>query len=104
MASAIALALALWSTGGQTAAEVRRQVSPDRLVGATAAAGWASLRRWTRSIRSSALFPCVRACPPDWKLRKVAERVTHTLASLGPSSADGEPLLTRVFAGAAHAA
>jgi hypothetical protein len=104
MASAVGLALALWSTGGQSAAEVRRQVSPDSVVGATAAAGWAAVRRWTRSIRSSALFPCVRACPVDWKLRKVAERVTHALASLGPSASNGEPLLTRVFAGAAHAA
>jgi hypothetical protein len=104
MASAIALALALWSTGGQSAAEVRRQVSPDVVIGATAAAGWAGLRRWAQAVRRSTLFSCVRACPSDWPLRKVAERTTHTLASLGPHCATDGPLLTRVFAGAAHGA
>jgi hypothetical protein len=104
MASAIAVALALWSTGGQSPAQVRREVSPDAVLGATAAAGWAALRRWARAVRRRALFGCVRPCPPDWPLRKVAERTTHTLASLGPHCATDGPLLMRAFAGAAHAA
>jgi hypothetical protein len=103
-ASAIALALALWSAMGESAATVRHQVSPDVVVGATAAAGWASLRRWTRAIGAGELFACVRACPPDWALRKVAERATHALASTGPHASSGASLLDRVCAGAAHAA
>lgn len=47
-AGAIALALALWGVTGLAPAEVRRRVIPFAFVGATAAAGWASLRRWSR--------------------------------------------------------
>jgi hypothetical protein len=54
-AAAIALALALWGVKGLAAAEVRRRVSPFAIVGATAAAGWASLRRWSRAVRTGRL-------------------------------------------------
>lgn len=47
-AVAIAMALALWSVEGHSAAAVRARVSPFRVVGHDARRGWGSLRRWAR--------------------------------------------------------
>ncbi len=101
-ASAVALALALWGVEGLAPAEVRRRVSPWRKVGATAAASWASLRRWARAVRAAALFAVVRATPAGARLREVAARAATTLAAFAPSSADALPLATRAMLGAAH--
>ena len=80
-ASAIALALALYGVAALAPGEVRRRVSPLQIVGATAAAGWASLRRWSRAVRAGRLFPVVRALPAEATLRQVAARAATTLAA-----------------------
>jgi len=80
-AAAVALALALYGVAGLTRPEVRRRVSPFAVVGATAAAGWASLRRWSRAVRAGRLFPVVRALPAEATLRQVAARAATTLAA-----------------------
>ncbi len=98
-AGAMALALALWGCGGQPAAVVRRQVSPFTVVGATAAAGWASLRRWSRAVRAGQLFPAVRALPAGARLRQVAARAATTLAACAPASG-GLPIESAAFLGA----
>lgn len=85
-AGPIALALALYGVAGLAPAEVRPRVSPLRIVGPTAAAGWASLRRWCRAVRARRLFPAVRALPADATLRQVAARAATTLAAFAPSS------------------
>lgn len=100
-AAAIALALAVWSLEEQTPAEVRAWVSPWRVVGPAAAAAWASLRRWAKAVRGGRLFPVVRELPAGATLREVAARAATTLAALAPSSAEGLPLGTRAFLGAA---
>ncbi len=100
-AGAIALALALWGVAGLAPAEVRRRVSPFAVVGATAAAGWASLRRWSRAVRARRLFPVVRALPVEATLRQVAARATTTLAAYAPG-AGGLCLESAAFLGAAH--
>lgn len=100
-ATAIALALAIWSIEEQTPAEVRARVSPWRIVGPTAAAAWASLHRWAEAVRGARLFPVVRELPAGATLREVAARAATTLAALVPSSADRLPLGTRAFLGAA---
>jgi len=46
---AVVGALGLWCHG-HSAAEVRRRVSPFRVVGEEARRGWRSLRRWTRRL------------------------------------------------------
>jgi hypothetical protein len=97
-AGAIALALALWGCGGRPAGQVRRLVSPHAVVGATAAAGWASLRRWSKAIRAGRLFPVVRALPAEAQLRQVAARAATTLAAFAPGS--GLPLESAAFLGA----
>jgi len=101
-AGAIALALALWGVEKLAPGEVRARVSPWRIVGDAAAAGWASLRRWARAVRAFALFPCVRALPVGERLRRVAARAATTLAAYAPSSAEALPISTRAFLGAAH--
>ncbi len=85
-AGAIALALALYGVAGLAPAEVRRQVSPLRIVGPTAAEDWASLRRWCRAVRATRLFPAVRALPVEASLRRVAARAATTLAASAPGS------------------
>jgi hypothetical protein len=100
-AGAIALALALWSVAELAPAEVRRRVSPFVAVGATAAAGWNSLRRWSRAVRAGRLFPVVRALPAEAKLRHVAARAATTLAAWAPA-AGGLSIESAAFLGAAH--
>ena len=98
-AGAIGLALALWAVHRLSAREVRRLVSPWSVVGDTAAAGWASLRRWVR--QAPRLFPGVRASPDHWTDRQRAERIATTLAACAPATDDS--LIERVFAGVAQA-
>jgi hypothetical protein len=98
-AGAIALALTLFGVLGIAPGEVRRRVSPLRIVGATAAASWASLRRWSRAVRARSLFPGVRALPDDSTLREVAARAATTLAACAPGPA-GLPLESAAFLGA----
>jgi hypothetical protein len=98
-AGAIALALALYGVAEFAPAEVRRRVSPLRIVGATAAAGWASLRRWSRAVRARSLFPGVRAVAGDATLRQVAARAATTLAANAPGPA-GLALEAAAFLGA----
>jgi hypothetical protein len=100
-AGAVALALALWSVAELAPAEVRRRVSPFTILGATAAAGWASLRRWSRAVRAGRLFPVVRALPAEASLRQAAARAATTLAACAPGSG-GLPLDSAAFLGAAH--
>ena len=47
---AIALALTLWGLERVPAVDVRARVSPDRQLGFTAGAGWASLSRWAQAV------------------------------------------------------
>jgi hypothetical protein len=98
-AGAIALALALWGVAELAPAEVRRGVSPHRIVGTTAAAGWASLRRWSRAVRAGRLFPVVRALPEEARLRQVAARAATTLAAFAPG-AGGLSIDSAAFLGA----
>jgi hypothetical protein len=88
-----AMAWALWLFGvaKETAAKVRRQVSPWSVVGATAAAGWATLRRWARAVRDRRLFARVRPCPAEWSPRRVAARVATTAAALALPADRGLP-------------
>ena len=97
-AGAIALALALWGVADLAPAKVRAQVSPFAVVGPTAAAGWASLRRWSRAVRAGRLFAVVRALPAEASLRQVAARAATTLAAFAPGG--GLPVDSAAFLGA----
>ncbi len=98
-ASAVALALALFGSARLAPVEVRARLSPLRIVGATAASGWASLRRWSRAVRAGRLFPAVRALPAEATLRQVAARTATTLAAYAPG-AGGLAIESAAFIGA----
>jgi hypothetical protein len=100
-AAAIAMALARWALLMEPAAEVRCRVSPWRVIGATAAAGWASLRRWSRALRRRHLWPEVTlGLPLDGTLRDAAGVTVAKVAAL--ASASG-PVWLAAFAGASRA-
>ena len=85
-----AIALALWLYGARRAspAVVRRAVSPWQ-VGATAASGWAQLRRWVRDVGAGRLLgglPAAAGAGP----RAIATRVTMALRGRA-SSGEGQP-------------
>ncbi|WP_242395830.1 hypothetical protein [Anaeromyxobacter oryzisoli] len=98
-AGAIALALVLYGVADLSPRDVRHRISPLRIVGATAAAGWASRRRWSRAVRGGRLFPIVRQLPADAPLRQVAARAATTLAAYAPGPG-GLALESAAFLGA----
>jgi ferredoxin len=95
---AIALALALWAVLGKTAAMVRARISPFPIIGATAAVGWITLRRWALDAGRRRLFATSRAAPADFTARKHAERAASAVLALAPPGLDFEHA---VFAGGA---
>jgi hypothetical protein len=94
-------ALALWGVSGLALAQVRGRVSPVAIVGAAAAAGWASLHRWSRAVRAGRLFPVVRTLPAEATPRQVAARKATTLAAYAPG-AGVLSVDSAAFLGAAH--
>jgi hypothetical protein len=101
--SAIAWALALFGVEQAPAALVRRRTSPLGIIGATAVAGWATLRRWVRAVRDRHLLPKVRPSPTDFTDRQVAERAAMTAAALAPPALATLEISARSFAGAPRA-
>jgi hypothetical protein len=95
---AIALALALWAVLGKTAAVVRARISPFPIIGATAAVGWITLRRWALDAGRRRLFVTSRAAPANFTARKHAERAASAVLALAPSGLDFEDA---VFVGGA---
>lgn len=94
--AAILLALALWArpTSRTSAAEVRRLVSPQQRLGATAAAGWASLRRWTGA------GPWPSSEGGTWRER--AGRLVASLLCRSPLDPASASFTERAFTAAAH--
>ena len=95
--AAIALGLALWASGVPSAT-VRSKVSTSKMVGASSAARWASLRRWVQC--AAALFGAV--VDAGGTLRERAGRIAAWVASkalvpVGPIALDA-------FAGAPYCA
>jgi hypothetical protein len=103
-ASAVAWAMALFGVEHASLADVRRRTSPWSVVGATAAAGWATLRRWVRAVRALRLLSKVRPMPSDFTDRQVGERAAMTAAAHAPPSMATLAISSRAFAGGARAA
>lgn len=100
--TAVAFAMALFGLCGQSAFAVRRQVSPWSVVGATAASGWGSLKRWARAIRDGQLFGELRRCPAGWSLRQVAARAAAALAARSQNADRSLALAHHAWLGAAQ--
>lgn len=101
-AQTIALALVLFGVLDQSPAEVRRQLSPWQVVGATAASGWGSLKRWAKEVQRGALFKGLRRCPDSWSLRQVAQRAGAGLAACSPNPNCGLGIAHHAWLGAAQ--
>lgn len=93
---AIALALARFGLFGETAASIRRAVSPWTEI---ATSGWSALRRWIAAVASRALFSAVTTSPGATDVQ-VATRVAQVALAQAPPTMRGAPALTLVFAGA----
>ena len=102
-AAAIAYALALWALALDSAAEVRGRVNPAKHVGATAAAGWAMLRRWARAVKERRLWPTT-PLPPSATWRRVAESAAAALAGRADPASRTRPIAQRAFEAAARGA
>lgn len=102
--SSAAMAWALWLFGVEylSAARVREAVSPWRSAGATAAAGWAQLRRWVRDVALGRLFGGLPSAASRG-VRAVAERVTTALRGMAPPSAWDTSPAEQLWQGALHA-
>lgn len=102
-ATAIALALWLFGVEQRPPVAVRAAVSPWQSAGATAAAGWAQLRRWAGQAREGRLFGDLPAAA-DGPIRAVAKRVATAIAAMGPPSAWDASSVDQLWEGALHAA
>jgi hypothetical protein len=103
-AGAIGLALALWGLVHATAVTVRLRVSPAAALGFEAMAGWVTLRRWAKAVKSRRLFATVPAAGASATLREVAALAATALAASADSTTRPLSLEQRAFLGAAHAA
>lgn len=100
-ASAIALALALYGLEKLAAAAVRKLVSPMRVVGATSAAQWLTLRRWCRDVATERMFRGVRRVPGT--SREVAAAAASSLSAHALPMPEPPSLPVLAFHGAARA-
>ena len=104
MASAVALALALFGVEHLAQAKVRQRTSPLAVIGAAATTRWATLRRWVHAVRAGRLLSKVRPGPAAFTERQVAERAAMTAAAMAPPSFATVEISLRAFAGGARAA
>ena len=97
---AIGLALALWSAG-RTAAEVRKEVSDWRVVGA-AARGWRSLSRWARDVKAGKLFAWLALGEQAGSARMIAGRAAQALRGYAPLEWQESAVWVQSQIGASH--
>lgn len=86
--SAIAWALALWACAQLTAAQVRGRTSTAKVIGASSATRWASLRRWTQC----ALVLFGITTPEAGTMRERAARISRFVAAHAPIAKGPVPL------------
>lgn len=101
-AAAIALALALYGLAHDSHAEVRRRVSPSKIVGVTAERRWITLSRWIDAVRSRDLFATLPAMPAGQGRREVAARAAMAIGAHAPPSLQQGAPAERAFFGVAH--
>lgn len=99
-ATAIALALALFGSLGQTQAQVRAAVSSDTVVGVRAERRWHTLARWVDAVGERRLFAALPAMPVEQGRRAIAERAAMAIGAHAPPSVPEGALARRAFVGA----
>jgi hypothetical protein len=103
-AAAIGLALALFGLFVLSAWQVRKQVSPWQVVGATSSGRWHTLKRWCAAALEGRLWLSVSGRVAEGPVRQVAGRYASVLAGYALPSLTPVPLVVQVFHGAARAA
>ena len=98
--SAVVWALSLYGVTKMAAAAVRQRISPWRLVGATAAASWQTLRRWSTCAGSGGFLP-VRPIAHQ-SPREAAGAVVMALTARAPPTARSSSLAEQAVIGAQH--
>lgn len=100
--AAVAMALALWGLGGQSARRVRVQVNDWRP--GPGARGWRSLARWARAAAAGKLFAGLGLRGVAGTPRELATRVAQALCGHAPPDERQGPIQDQAFIGAAHVA
>ena len=103
-ATAIAFSLALFGIDRLPAFKVREAVNDCRIVGATAASTWATLRRWIGAIHRGVLWPSLPRLAEPSTPRRIAERAAMALSAAATPTLAGLPLSHLAFHGGAHMA
>lgn len=96
-ASAIAMAMALWSFGRVPSRGVRERICPWKQVGADAVDRWVQLRRWVEAVRAGRLFPAVHL--GDGGRRYHAERIAAVAIAHSPPQDRDRPAAVLAFVG-----
>ena len=97
----IALALARFGLLGEPAAEVRRRVSPWRIVGAAAAGTWATVKRWARAAGAGQLrLAGSRPTAAGLTVREQAARAAQAAVGAAPPALRALDLAAQAFYGA----
>jgi hypothetical protein len=99
-AVAITWALALFGVERHPSAVVRRRISPWRVLGATAARSWRTLRSWLRSATKGQLLPGASAM--SGRPRELATRLSYTLAAKAPPAFFRRSISEQAVIGALH--
>jgi hypothetical protein len=100
----VAWALALFGVSGLSEQDVRRSMSPWRIVGAAAARRWVSLRRWVAVVMRRRLFGRLPRPPDGRTARQAAAAIAIAVSAHAPPTLASLPLPARAFFGAVHAA
>lgn len=101
---AIAWALALFGIERRSSRAVRGRISPWRVIGATAAGSWQTLRRWLRSAAKGELFRWFGWSAPVGRPREVATRLSYALTASAPPSFSDRSLPEQTVIGALQSA
>ena len=97
----IALALARFGLLREPAAEVRRRVSPWRIVGAAAAGTWATVKRWARAAGVGQLHLAgSRPMAAGLSVREQAARAAQSAVGAAPPALRALDLAAQAFYGA----
>lgn len=103
-APAIAWALALFGLVMMAPAKIRELLSPWKNVGATSAARWLTLLRWTAAVADGRLFPCVASrCRSDPSARQVASLAALYVGTYAIPTPEPPPPAVLAFLGATRA-
>lgn len=91
--ASIVLALWLWAQLQWPPSRVRALVSPWARAGAGCQDRWASIQRWSRSVRAGRLWSHMPRLPEDMSLRACALRAVQAATAMAPDGPQDEAVV-----------